>query len=251
MKSSSQQNTLVISAVGLTRIYQRGREQVRALNDVTFDVHQGEYVAVVGPSGAGKSTLLNLIGCMDVPTSGKLELMGKSVKDLTEQERTHFRREQIGFVFQHFGLLPTLTVTENVMLPAFFAKRQSEQRAKELLEKVGMAARASHRPHELSGGEMQRTAIARALINHPRLLLADEPTGNLDHATGDSIIALFEKLNQDGLTIIVITHNPVLARAAGRQIELSDGRLQSNHERRSTGRTDVASIIPANKSQPL
>ena len=251
MKLSPPQNDLVISAVGLTRIYQRGREQVRALNDVSFNVQHGEYVAVVGPSGAGKSTLLNLIGCMDAPTSGQLELLGKSVKDLTEQERTHFRREQIGFVFQHFGLLPTLTVAENVMLPAFFAKRRSEQRAEELLEKVGMANRAKHRPHELSGGEMQRTAIARALINNPRLLLADEPTGNLDHATSDSIIALFKKLNQDGLTIIVVTHNPVLARAAGRQIELCDGRLLPNHERQAAGETNALPIIPVSKNQPV
>jgi len=228
LKSSPQQNGHVISAVGLTRIYQRGREEVRALNDVTFDVLQGEYVAVVGPSGAGKSTLLNLVGCMDAPSSGKLGLLGKSVEDLTEQERTNFRREQIGFVFQHFGLLPTLTVAENVMLPAFFANRRSEQRAAELLEKVGLAHRAKHRPHELSGGEMQRAAIARALINNPQLLLADEPTGNLDHATGDSIIALFEQLNRDGLTIVVVTHNVILAREARRQIELCDGRLVSN-----------------------
>ncbi|HEX5220080.1 MAG TPA: ABC transporter ATP-binding protein [Verrucomicrobiae bacterium] len=237
MKSSTLQNGLVISAVGLSRIYQRGREQVRALNEVTFDVHRGEYVAVVGPSGAGKSTLLNLIGCMDAPTSGKLELLGKPVAALTEQERTHFRREQIGFVFQHFGLLPALTVAENVMLPAFFAKRRSEQRTRELLEKVGLGHRASHRPHELSGGEMQRAAIARALINNPALLLADEPTGNLDQATGDSIITLFEQLNRDGLTIVVVTHNPTLARTACRQVELSDGRLvtpcglQNNHTR--------------------
>ena len=230
MKSSALQNGLVISAVGLTRIYQRGREQVRALNDVTFDVHQGEYVAVIGPSGAGKSTLLNLIGCMDAPTSGKLELLGKPVADLTEQERTHFRREQIGFVFQHFGLLPALTVAENVILPAFFANRRSEQRAQELLENVGLGHRASHRPHELSGGEMQRAAIARAMINNPRLLLADEPTGNLDHATGNSIIALFGKLNQDGLTIIVVTHNSSLAGATRRQIELCDGRLTGSNK---------------------
>ena len=162
MKSSALQNGLVISAVGLTRIYQRGREQVRALNDVTFDVHQGEYVAVIGPSGAGKSTLLNLIGCMDAPTSGKLELLGKPVADLTEQERTHFRREQIGFVFQHFGLLPALTVAENVILPAFFANRRSEQRAQELLENVGLGHRASHRPHATRGhrpGDDQQSAF--------------------------------------------------------------------------------------------
>jgi len=225
MKSSLQHNGAVISTVGLTKVYQRGREQVRALDGLTFDVQPGEFVAIVGPSGAGKSTLLNLIGCMDAPTSGILNLLGKPVEDLTESERTQFRREQIGFVFQHFGLLPALTVSENVMLPAFFAQRRAEHEVLELLEKVGLARRGNHRPHELSGGEMQRAAIARALINHPKLLLADEPTGNLDHATGESIIALFEQLNRDGLTIVVVTHNPALARAARRQVELSDGRL--------------------------
>lgn len=229
MKPSHKQNNLVVSTDGLTKVYQRGREQVRALDNVTFDVQQGEYIAVVGASGAGKSTLLNLIGCMDAPTSGKLGLLGRPVEDLTEKERTQFRREQLGFVFQHFGLLPSLTVLENVMLPAFFANRREDRRAAQLLEKVGLAHRGNHRPHELSGGEMQRAAIARALINNPRLLLADEPTGNLDHATGDSIIALFGELNREGLAIIVVTHNAVLARAARRQIELRDGRLVSNN----------------------
>jgi putative ABC transport system ATP-binding protein len=166
---------------------------------------------------------------MDAPTSGRLELLGKPVEQLTESERTCFRRDQLGFVFQHFGLLPALTVAENVALPAFFAQRRSEARVKELLEKVGLGHRQSHRPHELSGGEMQRAAIARALINSPQLLLADEPTGNLDQTTGDSIIALFEELNREGRTIIVVTHNTALARKARRQIELLDGRLASGN----------------------
>ena len=216
----------VISSTALTKVYPRGREEVRALDQVTFEVRRGEFVAVVGPSGAGKSTLLNLVGCMDAPTSGTLELLGQPVQDRTERERTRLRREQLGFVFQHFGLLPTLTVAENVLLPAFFAHRPAEARLEELLAKVGLVHRRSHRPHELSGGEMQRVALARALINQPSLLLADEPTGNLDRATGDTIIALFEQLNREGLTIIVVTHNPILAQAAHRQIELVDGRLR-------------------------
>jgi putative ABC transport system ATP-binding protein len=228
MIPAPEQDGLVVSATGLTKTYQRGREQVRALDNVTFHVRLGEFLAIVGPSGAGKTTLLNLIGCMDVPTAGTLQLLGKPVEHLTERERTLFRREQLGFVFQHFGLLPTLTVAENIALPALFAGRRREQRLDELLAKLGLDHRRDHRPRELSGGEMQRVAIARALINQPALLLADEPTGNLDRATGDTIIALFEQLKREGLTIVVVTHNPLLARAAQRQLELGDGRLTAS-----------------------
>jgi putative ABC transport system ATP-binding protein len=227
MKTVSRQNDLAISASRLTKAYQRGRESVCALNAASFDVQRGEFLSISGPSGAGKSTLLNLIGCMDAPTSGLLQLLGKSVAEFSEQERTRFRREQIGFVFQHFGLLPALTAAENVALPAFFAQRRPEERVKHLLEKVGLAHRHNHRPHELSGGEMQRVAIARALVNEPQLLLADEPTGNLDHKTGESIIELFQRLSNEGLTIVVATHNTALSRAARRQIGLLDGRLVS------------------------
>jgi ABC-type antimicrobial peptide transport system, ATPase component len=215
----------VISASGLTKIYPRGREQVRALENASFSLRRGEFVAVTGPSGAGKTTLLNLIGCMDSPTSGTLRFLEKPIQDLTERERTHLRREQVGFVFQHFGLLPTLTVAENIALPAFFAGKRAEERLNELLAKVNLAHRRDHRPHELSGGEMQRVAIARALMNQPQLLLADEPTGNLDSTTGETIIALFKQLNREGLTIIVVTHNDVLGRATDRRLELRDGRL--------------------------
>jgi putative ABC transport system ATP-binding protein len=216
---------LLISAAALTKIYSRGREQLRALDQVTFDLRRGELVAIVGPSGAGKTTLLNLVGCMDAPTSGSLQFLGRQIQSLTERERTRLRREQIGFVFQHFGLLPTLTVAENVALPAFFAGKPDARRLDELLGKVGLAHRRDHRPHELSGGEMQRAAIARALINRPELLLADEPTGNLDSATGETIITLFKQLNGEGLTIIVVTHNEALGRTAHRRLELRDGRI--------------------------
>ena len=221
----------VISAVDLKKVYRRGREEVRALSGATFEIQPGEFVAIVGPSGAGKSTLLNLVGCMDAPTSGSLRLLGRAVESLPESERTRLRRDQIGFVFQHFGLIPTLTVAENIALPALFARRPAAQRAQELLAKVGLDHRREHRPHELSGGEMQRAAIARALINQPALLLADEPTGNLDSATGDTVIELFERLNDDGLTVLVVTHNARLAGAAHRQLELIDGRL----DERKTG----------------
>jgi len=225
MSAEHEQNGLAVSARELTKVYQRGREQIRALDKVTFEVQRGEFVAIVGPSGAGKTTLLNLLGCLDAPSAGTLRLFDRAVQDLTEQQRTHLRRDQIGFVFQHFGLLPTLTVAENVALPAFFAGRQAKDRLAQLLGKVGLEHRRDHRPHELSGGEMQRVAIARALMNQPALVLADEPTGNLDSATGQSIIVLFEQLNQEGLTIMVVSHNEILGRAAHRQLELRDGRI--------------------------
>jgi putative ABC transport system ATP-binding protein len=225
MIAALDQDGLVVSATGLTKVYQRGREQVRALDGVSFNVRRGEFLAIVGPSGSGKTTLLNMVGCMDAPTAGTLELLGRPVQGLTEREQTLFRREQLGFVFQHFGLLPTLTVAENIALPAFFAGRKGGAHLDQLLAKLGLDERRDHRPCELSGGEMQRVAIARALINQPQLLLADEPTGNLDQVTGQAIIALFEALNQEGLTIVVVTHNPLLASAAHRQLELADGRL--------------------------
>ena len=226
MNSFGAKASFVVSGRALCKVYQRGREAVRALDNVSFNVQPGEFVAIVGPSGAGKSTLLNLIGCMDVPTSGTLQLLGKPVQNLSEKERTRLRREHLGFVFQNFGLLPTLTVAENVGLPAFFAGTARNGQCDDLLVKVGLQFRRNHRPHELSGGEMQRASIARALINKPSLLLADEPTGNLDSATGEIIVELFERLNREGLTIIVVTHNPTLAQAAHRQIELVDGRIE-------------------------
>lgn len=218
---------VVVAAEGVTKVYRRGAEEVRALDSVSFTIRRGEFVAIVGPSGAGKTTLLNLVGCMDSPTSGRLRLEGAEVQALNEQARTRLRRERLGFVFQHFGLVPTLTVAENVSLPLFFARRSDNRRVAALLEKVGLAHRREHRPHQLSGGEMQRAAIARALVNQPALLLADEPTGNLDCATGEAIIALFRQLHAEGLTLVVVTHNPALAAAAGRQLCLADGRLVS------------------------
>jgi putative ABC transport system ATP-binding protein len=215
----------VVSAHDLTKTYQRGREEVRALEGVSFTIERGQFVAVTGPSGAGKTTLLNLIGCMDAPTRGTLKIGDRMAHELSEGERTRLRRTHIGFVFQHFSLLPTLTVAENVALPALFARRATGDRVDKLLETVGLAPRRAHLPHALSGGEMQRAAIARALINGPSLLLADEPTGNLDSATGEAIIALFKKLQGEGLSIIVVTHNPALANTADRRLELRDGKL--------------------------
>ena len=220
--------SVVIEAQGLGRQYRRGVETVHALSEVSFTVREGEFVAIVGPSGAGKTTLLHLLGGMDAPTSGSLRLNGQEVKGLNDRALTHLRRDTVGFVFQHFGLLPTLTVLENVVLPTLFSRRDARVRALELLDKVGLSHRRDHRPHQLSGGEMQRAAIARALINAPALLLADEPTGNLDSASGESIIALFEQLNREGLTIVAVTHNAALAAAAHRQLALRDGKLISD-----------------------
>jgi putative ABC transport system ATP-binding protein len=224
MTNSSQSSPVLIAANALTKSYQRGREAVRALDGVSFNIQHGEFVAITGPSGAGKSTLLNILGCVDNPSSGTLELCGRMVHKLVDRERTELRRTAIGFVFQHFGLLPTLTVAENVALPGLLAHRRDKANVGELLKKVGLDHRHDHRPRELSGGEMQRVAIARALANQPRLLLADEPTGNLDTKTGAAIISLFHKLNQEGLTVIVVTHNSELANSAHRQIILEDGR---------------------------
>ena len=214
-----------MAARGLTKVFQCGREEVRALDKVSFEIQTGEFVAVVGPSGAGKTTLLNLIGCMDTPSSGLLRLGDRTAQDLAERDLTRLRRNWIGFVFQNFSLIPTLTVAENVALPALFARRQPGPLLEDLLAKVGLSHRRAHRPHQLSGGEMQRAAIARALINQPRLVLADEPTGNLDSLAAQTIIRLFQTLHADGLTLIVVTHNPGLASVAQRRIELLDGRL--------------------------
>lgn len=215
----------VVSATGLGKVYPRGREVVSALNDASFEIHAGEFVAIVGPSGSGKTTLLNLLGCMDTATSGRLEIDGQDVARLSEAGRTRLRRDRLGFVFQHFGLIPTLTVEENVALPAFFARRSDPRRVDFLLERVGLSNRRNHRPEELSGGEMQRVAIARALINRPLLLLADEPTGNLDTHTGQAILDLFRELNSEGLSLVVVTHNPSLANTARRRLTLRDGCL--------------------------
>ncbi len=220
--------TPVVQAEHLVKTYQRGADVVRAVDDVSFSIGGGEFVAIVGPSGAGKSTLLQMIGCMDTPTGGSLQIDGRETARLADGELTRLRRDHIGFVFQHFGLLPTLTVAENVAIPSLFRRRDAAQndRVRVLLERVGLWERRGHRPAQLSGGEMQRTAIARALINQPRLLLADEPTGNLDSATSDGVVALLRSLvAEDGITVVVVTHNDALADASDRRISLCDGRI--------------------------
>ena len=217
---------IVVSAHELSRDYDFGEERVHALRGVTFDINDGEYVAIVGPSGCGKSTLLNLIGAIDKPTSGSVEIRGQSPHTMRDKAATEFRLRNVGFVFQRFYLLPTLSARENVELPmaeAGLKPADRGARARELLAYVGLAHRERHRPSQLSGGEQQRVAIARALSNSPALLLADEPTGELDAKTGAEIIALFGKLNADGTTIVVVTHDEELANAASRKIHMRDG----------------------------
>lgn len=219
-------NSELITTSKLTKVYRRGSEQVFALKDASFTVSQGEFLAIVGPSGSGKTTLLNLLGCLDKPTWGSLRLSGVEISDLKEKELVKLRRDNIGFVFQQFFLLPTLTVKENIGLPLLFNKRRgNEKTLKEIIDVIGLSNRANHLPHQLSGGEMQRVAIGRALVNSPEILLADEPTGNLDSVTAETIYQLFLRLNQQGLTIIVVTHNPELANIAHRIIRLKDGKI--------------------------
>jgi putative ABC transport system ATP-binding protein len=217
----------LVSLREVRRDYALGAERVHALQGVTLDVERGDYVAIVGPSGCGKSTLLNLIGVIDQPTSGTVAIEGRRVDAMSDREATQFRLRNIGFVFQRFYLMPILSALENVALPmaeAKVPKAERVQRATELLNYVGLGNRGRHRPAELSGGEQQRVAIARALANGPTLLLADEPTGELDARTGTEIISLFQRLNNDGTTLVVVTHDEDLAGAAHRKIHMRDGR---------------------------
>jgi putative ABC transport system ATP-binding protein len=216
---------------GVARDYPLEGEPVHAVRGVSLAIHDGEYMAVVGPSGSGKSTLLNLLGAIDRPTAGTVRIAGRDVSALSDREVTRFRLLTLGFVFQRFYLMPTLSALENVELPmaeAGVGKAQRRARARELLAYVGLSARERHRPPQLSGGEQQRVAIARSLANRPRILLADEPTGELDAATGHEIIALFERLNAEGMTIVVVTHDAELAERTRRVVRMRDGRIESD-----------------------
>ena len=221
-------SAVVVEARDLARDYKFGDDNVHALRGASFDIGESDYVAVVGPSGCGKSTLLNLLGAIDKPTRGRVRIRGHDVGLMRDREATSFRLHNIGFVFQRFYLMPTLSALENIELPmaeAGMNKAERIGRARELLAYVGLAHRERHRPSQLSGGEQQRVAIARALANRPAILLADEPTGELDARTGADVIALFERLNRDGTTIIVVTHDEDLAGAAHRRIHMRDGAI--------------------------
>ena len=219
----------MIRAEHLSKVYRMGKIEVPALRDVSLKIEEGEFLAIVGPSGSGKSTLLNMLGCLDKPTSGAVFIGGVNTASLSENELAEIRRKKIGFIFQQFNLIHSLTALENVALPMFFAGVKSDariKRAAELLAKVGLRERMHHKPSELSGGQQQRVAIARALSNNPAVIIGDEPTGNVDSETGDAIMGILEGLNRnEGRTIIVVTHDTEIAAHAPRVIRMKDGRL--------------------------
>jgi len=220
----------IVEATHISRIFPMAAGPVTAVADVTLQIAAGDHVAIRGPSGCGKSTLLHMLGCVEPPTAGTLLFRGDDVTKLSDRQRSLLRLRQIGFVFQRFFLLPMLTAAENIELPqseANIPKPERRQRTQELLEYVGLAARAAHRPSELSGGEMQRVAIARALANNPGLLLADEPTGELDRATGEQIASLLDRVNADGTALVIVTHDPALAERSTRVLSMRDGRIES------------------------
>ena len=218
----------IVRLEGVTKVYRMGKVEVQALRGVNLSVKRGEFIAILGPSGSGKSTLLNMIGCLDKPTSGKVFINGKDTSRLNENELAALRREKIGFVFQQFNLIHTLNALENVALPMLFAgirRAERMKRARELLEKVGLSHRINHKPMELSGGEQQRVAIARALANNPEIIVADEPTGNVDTDAGNAIMEIFEQLNEERRTIILVTHDFDIAAHAHRKLRMKDGTL--------------------------
>jgi putative ABC transport system ATP-binding protein len=212
----------------VSKIYRLGEEEIRALDDVTLDIEPGEFISIIGPSGSGKSTLMHILGCLDTPTKGTIRLDGVMIHDASPRQLAAMRNRKIGFVFQFFNLLPKLNVMQNVELPMIYsgiAARERRERAMAALASVDMANRARHRPSQLSGGQQQRAAIARALVNNPRIVFADEPTGNLDSHTGDAILQLFRKLSQEGRTIVLVTHDPEIAAVTPRRIEIRDGKI--------------------------
>ncbi|MCK5376219.1 MAG: ABC transporter ATP-binding protein [Acidobacteria bacterium] len=221
-------NGRIIEMHGITKVYDTGKIQVEALRGIDLTVGRGEFVAVVGPSGSGKSTLLNLLGCLDTPTDGDYRLSGEAVAGLDRDRLADIRNRRVGFVFQNFNLLPQLSALENVEMPLLFGgvgRRERRRRALEQLDAVGLADRVEHKPTELSGGQMQRVAIARALAMEPDLLLADEPTGNLDTSSGSDILSVLDHLSKQGRTLMVVTHDPALARRADRMVEIRDGEI--------------------------
>ena len=218
----------IITMTGITKVYSVGGEEVRALDGANLTIREGEFVSIIGPSGSGKSTLMNIIGCLDVADSGEYILDGQSIEQYSEEELAKIRNKKIGFIFQNFNLLSRMSALSNVELPLIYQRihlNDRKEKAQRALDRVGLSDRSSHKPSELSGGQQQRVAIARALATDPAILLADEPTGNLDSKTGDDIMALFHELHRAGDTIVLITHNEEIAKQAQRRIRIMDGRV--------------------------
>lgn len=230
-EDASSGNEALLQLRDIVRTYEMGSELVHALCGISLDIYRNEYVAVMGPSGSGKSTLMNIIGCLDIPTSGEYSLAGEKVADMNESELADIRNQSIGFVFQTFNLLPRANILHNVELPLIYggiARAERRQRAEQALERVGLRDRMTHRPNELSGGQCQRVAIARALVRNPSIILADEPTGNLDSKTGADIMGMLDDLHADGQTIILVTHEDDVAAHAQRVLCLRDGQIESD-----------------------
>jgi len=240
----------LLAAKDLWRTYHRGSETIHALAGISLTLAPGEIVSIVGRSGSGKTTLLNQVGCLDRPSRGSLKIAGTEVTGLKEQELVRFRRDHIGFIFQLFYLIPTLTVEENIRLPLVFARKRDEARVGELIGRVGLSKSRRALPKQLDGGDMQRVAIARALVNRPRILLADEPTGRLEKQSRGAVWSIFEELARDGLGIIVATHDPELAARAGKKIELSDGMVVSGEQPMSEVRSQNAEDRTAEQENP-
>jgi putative ABC transport system ATP-binding protein len=232
----------------VSKIYHLGGEEIRALDDVSLDIDPGEFISIIGPSGSGKSTLMHILGCLDTPTRGTFQLDGIDIHQASRRDLAAIRNRKIGFVFQFFNLLPKLTVLQNVELPMIYSgagARERRDRAMDALGLVDLQNRAQHRPFQLSGGQQQRAAIARALVNNPKIVFADEPTGNLDSITGEAILSLFERLSHEGRTIALVTHDPGIAARTPRRIEIRDGKIAKNINARLAGLDRPAPPRPA------
>ncbi|MDD2498117.1 MAG: ABC transporter ATP-binding protein [Desulfitobacteriaceae bacterium] len=239
----------------LVKVYQTGKIAVTALKEVSFSISAGSFVSIMGPSGSGKSTLMNVLGCLDTPTEGEYILDGVDVSCLEEQDLAKVRNKKIGFVFQTFNLLPRITCLRNVELPMVYAgidKKERRRKALNALERVGLAHRADHRSNEISGGERQRVAIARALVNNPAIIMADEPTGNLDSRSGEEVMAIFQELHEEGATIVLVTHEPEIARHTQRILYFRDGRLKEDHSVENQVKAgDILAELPVTEGEPV